>query len=85
MTTHSLYRCEIFSVKRKILDLAHVLETIQFHEHLYLHIVNVTTECVVLSNLHDLQTEPVFVKKNMNIHVINPRHCAECMMLEKCK
>lgn len=66
--------CELFCVNKRIVVLAYVLDTIEFDEHFHLYTVNVTTECVVLTNLHHFQNEPLFVKKKMNIHVINPRH-----------
>lgn len=66
--------CELFAVNRKILVLAHVLDTIEFDEHLHLYVVRVTTECVVLSDVLNFQTEPLFVMKKMDKHVINLRH-----------
>ncbi|CAN7985683.1 unnamed protein product, partial [Ixodes pacificus] len=66
--------CELFCVNKKILVLAQVLETIEFNEHFHVYVVRVTTEWVVLGNLHDFQTEPLFVKKKANKLVINARH-----------
>lgn len=66
--------CELFSVNRSILVLALLLKTIEFDEHLHLYVVHVTADSVVLGDLHNFQTEPLFVKEKMNKHVINLRH-----------
>lgn len=55
--------CKLFCVHRNILVLAQPLETIEFNQHFRLYVAHVTTEYVVLDDLHDFQTEPLFVKK----------------------
>lgn len=47
--------CELFCVNKRIVVPAYVLNTIEFEEHFHLYTVNVTGECVVLTNLHHLQ------------------------------
>lgn len=66
--------CELFSVNRRILVLANVVDTIEFNEHFHFYVVRATSNYIVLDNLHDFQTEPLFVKKIMNKNVVNPRH-----------
>lgn len=65
--------CELFSVNRSILVLALLLKTIEFGEHLHLYVVHMTADSVVLGDLHNFQTKPLFAKEKVNKHVINLR------------